>query len=141
MTLPESIFIFDMTNPKPGESWKCNRPQWVKAQYNKCTGDARLRRRRLVPECEPSGADLVKPAHKLKCQPHFLRCNAPRRLGDGVTAGLNRGRVRRSRTPPGEWIGRNKGGVPHRMSLKVRKRTFGSKRLVEGNPCRLGYLR
>jgi len=112
----------------------------IKAQYNCCNGDARLRRRRLVPECEPRGADLVKPAQKLKCQSHFLRCYAPRCLSDGVTVGLNRGRVRRSRTPPGERIGRHKGGVPHRMSLKVRKRAFGSKRLVEGNPCRMGYL-
>ena len=44
-------------------------------------GDARLRRRRLVPNGEPRGADLVNSAHKLKCQSHKLRCYAPRRLG------------------------------------------------------------
>jgi hypothetical protein len=43
-------------------------------------GDDRLRRERLVPECEPRGADLVKPAQKIKCQSHFLRRNAPRCL-------------------------------------------------------------
>jgi len=30
-------------------------------------GDDRLRRERLVPECEPSGAELVKSAQKIKC--------------------------------------------------------------------------
>jgi len=45
-------------------------------------GDDRLRRERLVPECEPRGAELVKPAQKIKCQQHFLRCYAPRCISD-----------------------------------------------------------
>ena len=43
-------------------------------------GDDRLRRKRLVPECEPRGADLVKSVQTIKCQPHFLRRYAPRCL-------------------------------------------------------------
>jgi hypothetical protein len=45
-------------------------------------GDDRLRRERLVPECEPSGAELVNSAQKLKCQSHFIRCYAPRCISD-----------------------------------------------------------
>jgi hypothetical protein len=43
-------------------------------------GDDRLRRERLVPECEPRGAELEKSAQKIKCQSHFLRRDAPRCL-------------------------------------------------------------
>jgi len=45
-------------------------------------GDDRLRRERLVPECEPSGAELVNSAQKIKCQSHFIRCYAPRCISD-----------------------------------------------------------
>jgi hypothetical protein len=39
--------------------------------YNFCVlGDDWLRRLRLVPDCEPRGADLVKPAQNFKCQKH-----------------------------------------------------------------------
>ena len=58
-------------------------------------GDDRLRRERLVPECEPSGAELVKSAQKFKCQPHFLRCYAPRCISDDITVW----RLRASRPP------------------------------------------
>src|SRR5258708_14093799 len=51
-------------------------------------GDDRLRRERLVPECEPSGADLVNSAQKLKCQQHFIRCYAPRCISETITASL-----------------------------------------------------
>src|SRR5512145_2407874 len=50
------------------------------------SGDDRLRRERLVPECEPRGADLVNSAQKIKCQSHFLRCYAPRCISDNITA-------------------------------------------------------
>ena len=40
--------------------------QW----YNSDPGDDWLRRRRLVPDCEPRGADLVNSAQTIKCQPH-----------------------------------------------------------------------
>ena len=33
-------------------------------------------------ECEPSGADLVKSAQKIKCQQHFLCCHASRCISD-----------------------------------------------------------
>jgi len=50
-------------------------------------GDDRLRRERLVPECEPRGAELVNSAQTIKCQSHFLRCYAPRCISDNITAG------------------------------------------------------
>ena len=52
------------------------------------SGDDRLRRERLVPECEPRGAELVNSAQKIKCQSHFLRCYAPRCISDNITAVL-----------------------------------------------------
>jgi len=45
-------------------------------------GDDRLRRERLFPECEPSGAELVNSAQNIKCQPHFICCYAPRCISD-----------------------------------------------------------
>jgi len=33
-------------------------------------GDDRFRRERLVPKCEPSGAELVNSAQTIKCQQH-----------------------------------------------------------------------
>src|SRR5688500_14202025 len=45
-------------------------------------GDDRLRREKLVPECEPRGAELVNSAQKIKCQSHFLHCYAPRCISD-----------------------------------------------------------
>ena len=35
------------------------------SRYNTSIGDDRLRRRRLVPDCEPRGADLVKSVQKI----------------------------------------------------------------------------
>ena len=53
----------------------------VNLLYNEgVIGDARLRRERLAPDCEPRGADLENSAQNFKCQPHFLCCYAPRRL-------------------------------------------------------------
>jgi len=36
-------------------------------------GDARSRREKLVPDCEPRGTDLVKSVQNNKCQSHKLR--------------------------------------------------------------------
>jgi hypothetical protein len=55
-------------------------------QGSPISGDDRLRRERLVPECEPRGAELVNSAQKIKCQSHFLRCYAPRCISDDITA-------------------------------------------------------
>ena len=43
-------------------------------------GDDRLRRERLVPKCEPSAHRTRKISANFKCQPHFIRRYAPRRL-------------------------------------------------------------
>ena len=49
----------------------------INFRYNLYTfGDDRLRRRRLIPDCEPRGTDLVKSVHQIKCQTHKL-CNPP----------------------------------------------------------------
>jgi hypothetical protein len=38
-------------------------------QYNKCAfGDDRLRRKRLIPNGEPRGTDLVKSVHNLRAK-------------------------------------------------------------------------
>ncbi len=45
------------------------------------SGDDRLRRERLVSDCEPRGTDLDKSVQKNKCQSHKqLRCYASRCL-------------------------------------------------------------
>ena len=36
--------------------------------YNEFTGDDRLRRERLVPDCEPRGAELVKSVQNLSAE-------------------------------------------------------------------------
>jgi hypothetical protein len=46
---------------------------WIRLCYNECSGDDRLRRERLVPDCEPRGTELVKSVQKIKCQKHLLR--------------------------------------------------------------------
>src|SRR5215207_9438182 len=55
---------------------------------NSQPGDDRLRRERLVPECEPRGTELVNSVQKIKCQSHFLRCYAPRCISDDITVAL-----------------------------------------------------
>ena len=85
-------------------------------------GDDRLRRERLFPECEPRGAELVNSAQKIKCQPHFLCCYAPRCISD-----LHNSRPPQMRPRPPAPIsardrpGRDKRGVPYAMLLNVRK--------------------
>src|SRR5215212_5349121 len=68
-------------------------------------GDDRLRRERLVPECEPRGAELVNSAQKIKCQSHFIRCYAPRCISDNITAGACGRHVRRHLPPLGDGPG------------------------------------
>ena len=86
------------------------------------SGDDRLRRERLVPECEPSGADLVNSAQNIKCQQHFLCCHAARCISDRIDSTASSMRPR----PPSPIsarcrVGRDKGGVPHMTLLNVRK--------------------
>lgn len=77
-------------------------------------GDARLRRERLTPDCEPRGAELEKPAQNYKCQPHFLCCSSARCISEQESSGPSEeGPVRLSRSPAGDRIGRKKAGVPH----------------------------
>ena len=88
------------------------------------TGDDRSRRERLAPDCEPRGADLVKSAQKHKCQPHSIRCTAPRCISESNSADpQERDHVRPHRTLTGRGIGRDKVRVPHaRTPLGMRKR-------------------
>ena len=84
-------------------------------------GDDRLRRKRLVPECEPSGADLVNSAQNLKCQSHFICCSARRCISDEMTA-----MAPCAMRPPASsstWgrTGRNNGGVLRTTLLSVLK--------------------
>ena len=85
------------------------------------SGDDRLRRERLVPECEPRGAELVNSAQKIKCQSHFLRCYAPRCISDNITAGAYGRHVRRHRPPPGDGPGATMVRVLHKTLLNVLK--------------------
>ena len=59
-----------------------------RTKYRSYSGDDRLRRERLVPECEPRGAELVKSVQNIKCQSHFIRCYAPRCISDSITVAL-----------------------------------------------------
>ena len=45
-------------------------------------GDARSRRERLVPDCEPRGTDLVKSVQNNKCQSHKLRYSSSRCISE-----------------------------------------------------------
>ena len=71
-------------------------------------GDDRLRRERLVPECEPSVRRTRKLSANFKCQSHFIRRYAPRRLGEIVTDDILGCHVRRHRPPPGDGSGETK---------------------------------
>jgi hypothetical protein len=50
--------------------------------YNYHAGDDRLRRKRLVPECEPRGTDLVNSVQTIKCQSHSICCSPARCLSE-----------------------------------------------------------
>jgi len=85
-------------------------------------GDDWLRRERLFPECEPRGAELVKPAQNIKCQTHFLCCYASRCISDMHNS---RSPLMRSRplvsNPVRDKTGRDKYGVPRITPLYARK--------------------
>jgi hypothetical protein len=71
-------------------------------------GDDRLRRERLVPECEPSARRTRKLSAKFKCQSHFIRRYAPRCISEIVTVDILGCHVRRHRTLPGDGSGETK---------------------------------
>ena len=72
-----SIFLINLKDKGKRHSAIINVPGLVPVDDS---GDARLRRERLAPKCEPIGAELEKSAQKIKSQSHFLRRYAPRCL-------------------------------------------------------------